>query len=40
VFVPGIIGRDLEGVALRLARASLDVLEALLALDVPERMRG
>ena len=34
VFVPAAGARDLDDLALRLARASLDVLEALLALDV------
>jgi hypothetical protein len=33
VFVPSVGGRDLDDLALRLARASLDVLEALVELD-------
>jgi hypothetical protein len=33
VFVPGVIGRDLDGLALRLARSSLDVLEVLFELE-------
>jgi hypothetical protein len=33
VFVPAVVGRDLDDLALRVARSSLDVLEALLELD-------
>jgi hypothetical protein len=33
VFVPAVVGRDLDGLAPRLARSSLDVLEALLELE-------
>jgi hypothetical protein len=40
VFVPAVARRDLEALTLRLARSSLDVLEALLELDDPERPRG
>ena len=40
VFVPAVARRDLESLALRLARSSLDVLEALVELDDPERLRG
>lgn len=35
VFVPAAGGRDLDDLALRLARASLDVMEALVELDEP-----
>jgi hypothetical protein len=40
VFVPAVARRDLEALTLRLAQSSLDVLDALLELDEPERRRG
>jgi hypothetical protein len=40
VFVPAVALRDLEELVLRLARSSLDVLEALLELEEPGRSRG
>jgi hypothetical protein len=40
VFVPAHLGRDLESLALRLAQASIDVLEAIVELDDPRAAHG